>query len=225
MAQTLTIYWQTSTAYYYHQTSWLSSGKGESKCTTEKLKVWWELNEWKCYIASSQASKKQLEDTNPSQLTEVFQVLDKCFYTFALHSPNTGGNSLWWKENLKLTDPYSSPRSFIPKYRPESTPRMLINPTARLINSRIPRAKKWMPFPLLTSSQEEAIQVTWATSHLYPTPMTPFCAATTETQKRYWVSLGPSFSICKVGGTTSYSTRLDILWRRDYVKDLVTKAS
>lgn len=37
-------------------------------------------------MANSQEAKKQLEDTNPSQLTKVFQVLDKCFYTFALHS-------------------------------------------------------------------------------------------------------------------------------------------
>lgn len=152
MPQTLTIWWQNSTAYCYHQAGWPAHGKGESKATTEKLMFWWELSECKCYTASTWAAKKQLEDTNPSQLIEAFHVLDKCFYIFALHSPNTSGNSLWWKENLQLTDPYSSPRSFIPKYRPESTPRMLINPTARLINSRIPRARKWMPFLLLMSN-------------------------------------------------------------------------
>lgn len=83
-----------------------------------------------------------LENTSLYSWKKGFQVLDKSLHTFALHCPNIGGNSFWWKENLKLTDPYSSPLSFIPKYRPESTPRMLISPTARLINSRMPRVKR-----------------------------------------------------------------------------------
>lgn len=149
MPQALTIYWQTSTAYYYRQISWPSNGKSESKCVTVKLMF---NGGWMSESVMQQVLRSDLKTLILYNRKKCFQVLDKSFYTCALHCPNTGDNSFWWKENLKLTDPYSSPRSFIPRYRPESTPRMLISPTARLINSRIPTAKKWITFPLLTSN-------------------------------------------------------------------------
>lgn len=50
---------------------------------------------------------------------------------------------LWWI----LTDPYSSPLLFIPRYNPLSTPRMLTIPTARLMNSNIPVRKSQLLVP------------------------------------------------------------------------------